>query len=337
MKSGLLVLCQLLGLICFFLWNNFPARSQGPGITVYGRVFLPNSQPAAQVMVHISALNGFNSSAKTDARGGYRFESAPRSIFRITVSLSRDMPYQADAVSVDATRDGNSFMADIFLRNTLEAPSKNDKSARVISIKEASQQIPKEARKALGKAQKYREQKKFEAALVELDKAISIYPDYFQAFTEKGEVQINSGQTQEALDNFGRAIEIFPAYEPAVSGAGYCMLTLGRYELSVALLEKAVYLDATRSQTLMFLGIANLALSRWQKAQGALERALKIDAAGAVSAHIYLADAFAGQGLYNRAADQLRTYLQLNPAAPNADRLRQREKQLRSRGVTSDK
>lgn len=331
MRNRPLIFFELVLLICFYFTHHPPAHAQQQGITVYGRVFLPDSRPATQVTVNISALNGFNASAKTDARGGFRFESIPRSIFRVTVVLPHDAPYLADAISVDASRDGNSFMADVFLRSpSLEITPKKEHAAGVITVKEASQNIPKDARKALDKARKYREQKKFDAALTELDKAINLYPDYFQAFAEKGLVQINTGHTNEALDNFGRAIEIFPAYEPAVSGAGYCMLTLGKYDLSAALLEKAVYLDATRAQNLLFLGIANLALSRWQKAQEALERALKLNAAESSAARLYLADAFAGQRLYTRAADELRTYLQLNPGAPNADRLRQREKHWRA-------
>jgi len=221
-------------------------------------------------------------------------------------------------------------MADIFLRNPLEASVKRSKSSQVVSVREANQQIPKDARKALGRAQRYREQKKFDAALAELDKAIGIYPEYFQAFTEKGIVQINAGRLKEALQDFGKAIEIFPRHEPALSGTGYCLLSLGNYEQSIAFLEKAVQLDANHPKNLLFLGIANLGLSRWQRAQEVLEQALKLDAAGAVSAHMYLADAFAGQHLYSRAAYELHTYLEKNPEAPNADRLLQREKYLRT-------
>jgi tetratricopeptide (TPR) repeat protein len=335
MRDGRIKSCRLAGLSCLFLWISFPVHPQiHQGITVYGRVFLPDSRPAVQVTVNISGQNGFNASAKTDERGGFRFEGIPRTVYSLTVSAPQNAQYYAEPVSVNASRDGNSFMADIFLRNPLEAPLKKERSAQVTSVKEASQRIPRDARKALDRAQKYREQKKYEAALAELDKALKLYPDYFQAITERGIVRINTGHLQEALLDFGKAIEIFPEYAPALSGAGYCLLTMGKYEQSIALLEKAIQLDPTRTQTLLFLGIANVAVGQWQRAQRALEQALKLDAAGAVAAHIYLADAYAGQHLYSRAADELRTYLQLNPDAPNADRLRQREKYWRDQKAT---
>ena len=105
---------------------------------------------------------------------------------------------------------------------------------------------------------------------------------------------------------------------------------MGEYRESVEFLEKAVNLGPIQTKNLLFLGIANLALSQWEKAQEALERALKVDPAGSVLAHMYLADALAGQRLYRRAADEVHIYLEKNPTAPNADRLRQREKYLRS-------
>lgn len=332
MRGRLLYSCRLVGLICLLTGASFPAYPLNPqGLTVYGRVFLPNSQPAVQVVVNISAQNGFNASTKTDGRGGFRFEGLPRSIFSLTVVAPSNTQYRAEQTTVDGSREsGNSVMADIFLRQPLEPGRKKEKTAQVVSLKEASQNIPKDARKAFGKAQKYREQSNFPAALTELNKAISIYPEYFQAFAEKGVVQINSGQLQAALLDFNKALELVPEYEPALSGAGYCLLTLGQYEQSIANLEKAARLNSTRITNLLFLGIANLALSRWPRAQEVLEQALKLDAAGAVSAHMYLADALAGQHLYRRAADELRTYLRLNPAAPNADRLRQREKYWRA-------
>ena len=45
---------------------------------------------------------------------------------------------------------------------------------------------------------------------------------------------------------------------------------------------------------------------------------------------MYLADAFAGQHLFARAAEELHTYLEKNLSAPNADRLREREKYFRA-------
>ncbi len=331
MRGKLLPPGRLILTGCLFLSISFPTYPQAPrGITVSGKVSLPDSNPATHLQVIISGTNGFSAGTNTDDVGNFRFEGIPRSIYNLTVTIPKSMPFRAEPVSVDTTREGSNFAANIFLGNPMGDSTEKEKKAQVISTKEAKQNIPKDARKALDKAKKYREQKKLDAAMAELDKAVRIFPEYFQAFMEKGTVQVQSGHTQEALQDFSKAIQIFPEHEPALSGAGYCLLSLGKYQQSVDLLERAARLDSSHTQNLLFLGIANLALSRWQKAQEALEQVLKLDSAGAVSAHMYLAEAFAGQHLYSRAADELNTYLHLNPGAPNADRLQKKEKYWRA-------
>ncbi len=329
MKKTLLASCMVAA-ICLVPARPRAYAAARPGVTVCGKVSLPDGYPAPRVTVNISGQNGFTSSTTTNDQGSYCFEGIPATIYSLTVTLPRDSKYVAEPVSQDTNRYGPTFTVNIFLRYPLESALRGEKTARVITAREAGQQVPKAAKKALAKAQRYKDQKKFEAALTELDKAIVLYPDYFQAFTEKGIVQIQSGFIPGALRDFEKAMEILPEYAPALSGAGYCLLTLGKYEQSADLLDRAVQLDATQAQPFMFFGIANLALGRWEKAQGALERALQLNANAAVAAHMYLADALAGQHLYGRAADELRTYLKLNPGAPNAEHLRNKETHWRS-------
>jgi regulator of sirC expression with transglutaminase-like and TPR domain len=61
-----------------------------------------------------------------------------------------------------------------------------------------------------------------------------------------------------------------------------------------------------------------------------LQEALKIDSKSALTAHVYLADLYAREGRYKEAANELRTYLDASPDAPNAARLRANEASLRA-------
>ena len=317
---------RLVAMVHLFFVLSSPLHPPGFGaVNVCGIVSLPDGQPAPRITVTISSQNGFNATTITNDQGSYCFEGLPAAIFSLGIIPRQDSKYRAEPVPLDATHYGPSFTVNIFMTNPLEASLPKERTANAISAREAGQHIPKDARKALERGQKYKEGRRFDAALAEFDKATKIFPDYFQAFTEKGIVQIQSGHPEKALPEFEKAIRIVPEYAPALSGAGYCLLTSEKFDQAAAFLEKAVQLDSTNAQSFLFLGIATVALSRWQRAQQALESALKIDPTGAVSAHIYLGDALAGQRLYGLAADELRTYLQLNPQAPNADRLRRRE------------
>ncbi len=332
MKSCRISSTRVMTWIGFCLWISSFLPAQAPvSISVYGKVFLPDGNPAVNVTIHISASHSFNADTTTDVEGNYRFEALPPGSFELRLNQPENAPYSGATIGYGISYEGGGrYRADVLIRNPVRIVQKKEKTATVISTREASQNIPKEAQKAFVRGKQYREQKKPEAALRELDNAIKIFPDYFQAWTEKGKTEINLGHPQQALQDFTRALQLFPDFEPALSGAGYCHLTLGAYERSITMLEKAIQIDSTHAQNLLFLGVDNLALQRWRKAQEALERALKLDSKAMITAHMYLADALAGQEIFDRAADEMHTYLQLNPNAPNADRLRDKEDRWRA-------
>jgi tetratricopeptide (TPR) repeat protein len=302
-------------------------------VSIYGKVYLPDRQPAVLMPVHISNGGGYSADTTTDDEGNYRFEgvNVPMGQIQFKVNPPRESPYYDAPVTVNISREGQSnFRADIYISRSVEVVAKKEKAAPVISLKEAGQHVPSEAQKAYLKGKKYRGQKKFKEALNELDIAIRLYPEYFQAITEKGNVLVSTGHPQEALTEFNKALQVFSSYEPALSGAGFCLLSTGKFEQAIGMLEEAIHIDPTHAQNLLFLGIANVVINRWSKAEEALEQALGRDKEGMTSAHLYLAYALAGQELYSRAADELHMYLTLDPTAPDADRLRDKEAQWRS-------
>ncbi len=321
-------LCEIDG---WFLTGSSALAQAPASISVYGKVFLPDGNPAARMTIHISAARSSSADTTTDVEGNYRFDGLPPGPFELKLNQPADAPYSKATIAYGISYEGGGrYRADVLIRNPVEIVQNKEKTPAVISAKEAGQNIPKEAQKAFNRGKRYREQKKLEAALKELDRAITFFPDYFQAWTEKGKTEINFGHPQKALLDFTQALRLLPDYEPALSGAGYCHLTLGAYEQSIAVLEKAMQIDSTHVQNLLFLGIDNLALKRFGKAQEVLERALGLDPKGMITAHIYLADALAGQEIYDRAADEIHTYLELNPNAPDAAHLRDAETRWRA-------
>ncbi len=318
-------------LMVSFAAAQIPAPQDRP-VSISGKVYLPDRQPAAFMPVHISNGSGYSSDTTTDDEGKYRFEGlASMAQIQFRVNPLKDSPYYDAPTTVNITREGpTTFRADIYIIQPGVAVAEKEKTAPVISVKEASQHVPSAAQKAYLKGKKYRGQKKFREALDELDLAIRLYPEYFQAITEKGNVLAGTGRPQEALTEFNKALQILPSYEPALSGAGFCLLSTGKFEQAIRTLEQAIQINPAHAQNLLFLGIANVVLGRWNKAQEALEQALQRDKEGMTGAHLYLAYALAGQELYSKAADEMHAYLTLNPTAQYAGRLRDTEAKWRS-------
>ena len=299
------------------------------GFSIYGTVSLPDGNPAIRVIVRISGLSGLNREVRTDNQGRYEFQGIPSGRYRLTVTNPADPSQFTDAVEADTSRTaGNRLLVHLYLR---AAQAKKESKAGVVSMAEASQQIPKDARKAFEEALRLKADNQLDQALKVFTRAIDFYPSYFQALAERGQLHIAKNQIVEAIADFERAVKLNEEWGPALRGLGYCYLEQQKFEDASRFLERAVAAEPGVANTHLFLGIATLALDRRGAAKSALQEALRLDSKGAVTAHIYLADLYARQERYTEAADELQIYLAASPGAPNAPRLKAKEAELRAR------
>jgi tetratricopeptide (TPR) repeat protein len=169
-----------------------------------------------------------------------------------------------------------------------------------------------------------------EKALGSFDKAIEQFPDFFQAYSERGHLCIGMGDARGAAVDFDQALRINPAYGPALRGAGLCDFQQTRFSDAVVHLEKAADAEPWNATTQLFLGAANLALDRREEARAALNKALAIDPAGASRAHVHLANLWIRENRPQEAVAELEAYLATSPTAPDTEKLRAVAAQLRS-------
>lgn len=312
--------------VCFAL--STPATVQG-NFLIYGNVTLPDGNPAARVVVRISGLSGLNREVRTDNQGRYEFQGLPNGRYRLTVTNPENPAHYTDPVEADSSRTaGNRLLLHLYLKML---PTKSGPKAGTVSVAEASQQIPKDAKKAFEDGLRRKADRQLDKALESFTRAIDSYPNYFQALAERGELYIARSQIAEAIVDFERALKLNEDCAPALRGLGYCYLEQQKFPEATQYLERAASVDPAVANTHLFLGIASLALDRREAARQALQEALKIDRKGAVSAHIYLADLYAREERYKDAANELKIYLDASPDAPNAARLKAKEAELRSR------
>ena len=308
--------------------SAFGGRWQGNFI-ITGTVSLPDGNPAARISVRISGPTGLNFETTTDNSGRYTFQ-VPGGRYRLSATNPQNKEQYMDPVEADTSRTaGNRLIVPLYLRTATKRGSRDPKPA-VVSVAEASEHVPDEARKAYQQGLKQKTHNQPEKALASFDRAIEIYPDYFQALAERGELRISGARIDQALADFGLALKLNKDYGPALRGAGYCKLERQQFAEAADYFERASSIEPGIANTYLFLGIADLALDRREPARQALLHALKIDAERAVTAHVYLADLFARENRYKDAADELRAYLRARPDAPDAQRLKAKEAELRA-------
>lgn len=308
-------------------------QAQSGNFTVYGRVSAPDGRPAARVTVKIDGLTGLNRQTQSDDQGAYEFRSIPGGRYHLTITNPNDPTQVMDAVEADTARSSaNRLLVHLYL-HTATAYAPKETRPGVLSVIEAGQNVPKNARKAYDQGLKSKADNKFDQALKSFDNAVQIFPEYFQALSEQGEIYIKLGRISAADDVFERALKIDDSYRPALRGLGLCKLQEQKFGEAARYLMRALESDYDDADSHLFLGIALLNLKQPALAEQALHESLRLDNVRAASAHVYLADLYSRQERYGAAADELHVYLAARPAAPNAAKLKEKEAQLRAKVV----
>src|SRR6266705_5311447 len=188
------------------------------GFSINGTVSLPDGNPAIRVIVKISGLSGLNREVQTDNQGRYEFQAIPAGRYRLTVTNPADPSQFTDAVEADTSRTpANRLLVHLYLRT---AQAKKEHGAGVVSLAEASQQIPKDARKAFEEALRLKADNQIDQALKIFTRAIDFYPSYFQALAERGQLHIAKNQIAEAIADLERAVKLNEEWGPALRGPG---------------------------------------------------------------------------------------------------------------------
>lgn len=301
--------------------------------TIRGRVSLPEGMPAGQVLVTLLSRSGVPRQAYTTDHGRFEFEGIPEGAYSLSAKSLTDPTLAADSVEADTTRTATgSLNVSIILRKEVVAPAGRPR-AEVISAAEAAQRVPKPARRAYQEGLKFRRDKQPEKALQSLSRAVELYPEYFQALAERGDLRALRRELAQAAEDFARALKANPRYGPALRGAGYCKLEGREFEEAVSYLERAASAQPDQANTYLLLGIAYLELDRREQARSALLKALGFNTARELRAHIYLGNLFAREHRYEEAAEELRKYLEAYPADPEAANLKAVESQWRARAA----
>jgi tetratricopeptide (TPR) repeat protein len=300
-------------------------------IVISGRVSLTNDRPATQARVKLSSSTGISRETLTSDSGRYEFTEVPSGTYNLTAISLADSTLTSDSVGIDTSQSVTGIMnVNLSLSATATRMGGRNRPG-VITAAEAEQKVPKEARKAFRHAMDLKNSSQTNEALASFERALELYPDYFQALAERGDLYITKRELAKAAVDFARALKLNDRYEPALRGMGYCKLEGGEFAEAAKYLEQAAIADPGNATTHMLLGIANLSLDRREEARHALQQALKIDGLRAIRAHIHLANLYAREHQYRKAADELHIYIESVPTDPGVEEFKKIEAQWRAR------
>lgn len=309
--------------LCLSAISILPAQTTGPSYTIYGMVMLPDGNGAPRVTIAASGQTGLSRQVISDDTGHFEIRDLPRGHYTLTVTNSAAPDQYAERAEIEISRlSPPRVTLNLYLRAGAKVEPAQETKSTGISVAEAAQHVPKAAQKEFQKALKLGESRQFDKAIASFSRSIELYPEYFQAYAQRGHLLIAAGRIESAAKDFSRALEINSGFEPAMRGAGICKIQEGRYDEARRDLERAVSIEPRDAAAHLFLGFANTALDRRDDARIALQKALSLDPVASARAHVHLANLDLKENRNQEAARELEAYLAAVPNAPDAAKLR---------------
>jgi predicted O-linked N-acetylglucosamine transferase (SPINDLY family) len=119
--------------------------------------------------------------------------------------------------------------------------------------------------------------KRYEDAMTLFDKVIGIAPDYFLAWSNRGNLLSDQRLSDDAVRSYKKALELNPQYSEGWSNYGNTLFSLGRFEEARTAHEEALKIDPNFGEAWSNYGNTLLELKLGDEAFHAYERAYKVN------------------------------------------------------------
>jgi tetratricopeptide (TPR) repeat protein len=177
---------------------------------------------------------------------------------------------------------------------------------------------PKEAKKSFEKGTSLVAAKKPAEALVSFEKAVTIYPQYADAWLELGKTQWETGHKAEAGTSFAKSVELDNKLVGPWQELGYLACDDSRWEDAVRYLDQAVRLDPMDSPIAWyFSALAYYNMGHFDQAERSVRAELKLDHGQNPRADYLLGLVLLAKRDLQGAAQALRNYIAAAPPSPD--------------------
>ena len=289
--------------------------ASSPLVEISGMIQLPAGGPSApNITVRLERFSGgVLDQMPVDSRGKFRFTNLQRGYYSIFVVAPGYKPAQQQADMQVISRTYLIFEL---------APEKSNAATNQPTTSVIDARVPLEAQDEFAKARAALQDKKAKDALQHLSKAISLYPEFFEAQFLLGTTYMDVLQWSEAEATLRRALEIKPENAMVLFSLGEVYRRQKQYADAEKVLQDGLKLDDNSWQ-----GHFALARVYWEKdeilkAAPHVGRTLQLKPDFA-DAHLLAGNLFVRLNLLDRALTEYDEYLRLAPKGEAAEQTRQ--------------
>ena len=338
-------ICRTLLALLLLCVTASVAQAQGSH-TLQGRVIAPSGgQPTNPVKVTLTYNGRRIYETFTDLSGRFTFTALSRGTYQLTAE-GDGISFETTSVTADISAPFGSssvlFTQDVQLRPLRVKPLQ---PAGVVSA--FTQNVPVNARESFEQGLKLIDAGKGDEAIEKFQHALRIFPKYFEAHLQLGNLFLKSGRPTEAIAELDLAREINPTDERTYQSFGLLLMGQKNYGMAVAIFAEAGRLNPQNPMNALMRGIALIhhaaaidpadtaqRSSLLARADEALAQALSQSDNKMKPDSPTLALFYEMKGEPERAATELETYLRKAPKARNAEAIKNEIKRLRDKTQT---
>jgi Tfp pilus assembly protein PilF len=190
--------------------------------------------------------------------------------------------------------------------------------------------VPKEAREAFEKGRKAGTEKQFDEAVTQLNKAVTVYPQYAAAWSLLGEIHRLQNQFEPAKAEYAKALAADPKFVSPYFGLAAIAVVENKWTDAAQLTDQLIQLNSIAyPMAYFFNAAANLNLGKLDAAELSARKFQQVDKAHTrPDIALLLANILTGKHQYGEAAQLYRDYLAVKPDAPNAEALKKEAQRL---------
>lgn len=287
-------------------WNP-PTRNIN---SVVGSVQSADNQPMDNVRVELRdiATGVVVGYSYTGMGGSFEFNQLPQGSYEV-VALSGTQKAE-ERVQV------NSMSTSVQLRLPTIKPN-DGMGNRAISV--SQYRIPDAARNELRKAQEASAKNKHDDAVKHLNRALEIQPNFAEALTARATYKLDQQDLEGAIDDLQHAVQGDANYALAYTVLGSVFNMQSKFDDALRSLQRAESLAPDVWQTHFELGRGYAGKGDYAASLKSLDRAEKLVPKDYPLLHLIRANDQMGLGQFAQAADELKSFIQKNPASPHVD------------------
>jgi tetratricopeptide (TPR) repeat protein len=245
------------------------------------------------------------------------FFNLPEGHYRLTVS--GDHVANADAGDIDVMSDGpDEFEVRVTRPKEI---IRNEGMFGNALVSAADLSVPSRARKELDKANELAGKQKWEQAIHELNKAITIDPAYAVAYNNLGVIYSHLGDHGREIEALQKAIRVNDHFALAYVNLGRMHIADGDFPAAETELDKASAFDPADPMTLILLSYAEFMDQRFDEAIATSRKAHALEKSHAF-VHRVAARAFEKKRQGANAIAELELFLKEEPPGPRAEAAR---------------